>query len=250
MVDTIPDELTSSIEELKEQVELGYGTPLPKELTDRFGTALVNLGDIVADVLDAVLKDIKAEEAEEAAKFAGYLTDLVKVGARNSRADKGTIKKAHDALVALDKECCGGSMSKAAGEITVDLKVDGAELAKAIETVTAENTTLKAEKAANIVVMQDIAAGVAKMADAMEVLKADNAALKTQVEEVQKNASGIEQMQRDVLAIRHMPIAPPHAGSYRIVEKVAPTDPKSISDEALRQAAAGAQFARMNGHHA
>lgn len=250
--------MLACVEEMEETAEMGYGTPLPKELTDRFGTALVALGDIVADILDAVLKDIKAEEAEEAAKFAGHLVDLVKVGARNSRADKSTIKKAHDALVALDKDVCGGGMSKAAGEITVDLNVEGAEaIAKAVadaaakaEAASAENALLKAEKAANAVVMQDIAAGIAKMADAMEVLKADNTSLKAQVEEVKKNSSSIEEVQKHVLAIRAMPVPAPHAGSYRIAEKVTTPDHSAISDEDLRRAAASAQAARMNGPHA
>lgn len=248
--------MLACVEEMEETAEMGYGTALPKELTDRFGTALVSLGDIVADILDAVLKDIKAEEAEEAAKFTGHLLDLVKVGARNSRADKGTIKKAHDALVALDKDVCGGSMSKS---VTVDVEVLGGEaLAKAaaeaaaqIEAVAAENAQLKAEKAASAVVMQDIAAGIAKMTETMEALKADNAALKTQVEEVQKNASvSMGDLQKHVLAIRATPIPAPHAGSYRVVEKSAVPDHTVISDEALRQAAAGAQMARMNGPHA
>jgi hypothetical protein len=98
---------------------LGASVELPKDLTDRFGSALVELGDIAAVMLDAVLGAIKEEEKEEeAAKalaLATAIADLVKLagdgalakaGARHSKADKARIAHAHDLLTELDPDCC------------------------------------------------------------------------------------------------------------------------------------------------
>ena len=110
--------LLGEIEWMEDDAEApawGFGVDLPKALCDRFGAALVEIGDIAAEMLDAVLTSIKAEEASEAVANAARILDLqkvggawmlVKAGARHSKADKDRIKKLHDGLVDLDSDCC------------------------------------------------------------------------------------------------------------------------------------------------
>ena len=100
-------------EDYAESDSWGFGpsVELPKELTDRFGTALVELGDIAVEMLDVVLGSIKEEEAGEALAAAARIVDLqkltlAKAGAKHSKADKERIRQAHDALAALDPDCC------------------------------------------------------------------------------------------------------------------------------------------------
>lgn len=107
-----------SAEESLESPSYGYGTMVPKALCDRFGTVLVELGDIVAEVLDLVLAEIRTEEGNEAAGavmrmakaasgFAIVLAEqpLAKVGARHSKADTNMIQGIHDAAVGLGGAC-------------------------------------------------------------------------------------------------------------------------------------------------
>ena len=88
---------------------------LPKDLCDRFGAALVELGDIAVEMLDLVMASIKEEEANEAVANAALASDLqklaglAKAGARHSKADKERIAKAHDLLADLDPDCCPGA---------------------------------------------------------------------------------------------------------------------------------------------
>jgi hypothetical protein len=94
----------------------GNSVELPKDLCDRFGAALIEIGDIAAEMLDAVLSSMKEEEAHEAINMAALAADLVKLagdrkrlakaGAKHSAADKDKIVKAHDLLVDLDPDCC------------------------------------------------------------------------------------------------------------------------------------------------
>ena len=111
--------LLGEIEWMEEDAEApawGFGVNLPKALCDRFGAALVEIGDIAAEMLDAVLTGIRAEEASEAVANAVRVLDFVKLatgtwalakaGARHSKADKDRIKQLHDGLVDLDSDCC------------------------------------------------------------------------------------------------------------------------------------------------
>ncbi len=60
---------------------------------------------------EATFTVVKADGSTELRKFkAGASGDpLSKIGARHSRADKQRIKHAHDALVALDPDCCAAA---------------------------------------------------------------------------------------------------------------------------------------------
>lgn len=96
---------------------------IDKEVTDRFGTLLVEFGDIVADVLDTILTSIRKEEAEEAMELAKPIADLMKAGARHSKSDIEILQGAHDALTKLGAECTteksdnSEDMAKVAGEL-------------------------------------------------------------------------------------------------------------------------------------
>ena len=106
-----------SAEEGLESPDYGYGTAVPKDLSDRFGTLLVEFGDIVAEVLDECLQAIREEEGEEAAdmvarcdaaiELSKAVTDfpLVKVGARHSKLDQTRLNDAHDLLVDAGAQC-------------------------------------------------------------------------------------------------------------------------------------------------
>lgn len=110
--------LLDGVSRMEDNAELpswsfGNSVDLPKELCDRFGAALVELGDIAAEMLDTVLEAMKDEEAAEAVANAARARDLgklalAKVGAKHSKSDKDHIKKAHDHLAELDPDCCPG----------------------------------------------------------------------------------------------------------------------------------------------
>jgi hypothetical protein len=131
--------LLAAIDSAEENAELpswGFGSSveLPKELCDRFGAALVEMGDIAAEMLDVVLGAIKEEEAGEALAAAALVADLVKLagdrvlmkaGAKHSKADKARIGQAHDLLAELDPDCCPAEADD-----------EGAE--KLVKTLTAE----------------------------------------------------------------------------------------------------------------
>jgi phage head maturation protease/cation transport regulator ChaB len=77
-----------------------------KDICDRFGKLLGELGDIAADILDDLLNAMKDEEREEANKLAGVIVQLNKLGARNSKSDKEIIKSAHDLMARLEPSSC------------------------------------------------------------------------------------------------------------------------------------------------
>ncbi|SHG91287.1 NUDIX domain-containing protein [Bradyrhizobium erythrophlei] len=216
------------LEERAEFTSLWGGITVPKELTDRFGSALVEIGDIVSDMLDLVLNEIRTEEASEASKAAVFV-DLLKRGARHSARDKAIIKKTHDHMVELDKSCCGGGMDKT---VTVDVAK-----AAEIEAVTAENEQLKAEKAAHGELLKDIKAGIEAMTTKMATMETENAALKKSSEEIRV----------DLSAIRFTP-APVPPGTFRVIEKGLPIqDISTISDAELQRRGAEAQATRFMG---
>jgi 8-oxo-dGTP pyrophosphatase MutT (NUDIX family) len=223
--------MLSCVENLEERAEftaLFGGVAVPKELTDRFGMALVEVGDIVADMLDLVLNEIRAEEAAEATKAAMF-ADLLKRGARHSARDKAIIKKTHDHMVDLDKSCCDGAMSKVEGGVDI-VKVADFEL------VTAENEQLKADKAAHGELLKDIKVGIDTMKAEMDTIRAENAEL--------KKASN--ELKVDLSAIRYTP-APVPPGTFRLVEKGIPVEIPQVSDEELRRRGEEAHASRLLG---
>jgi hypothetical protein len=101
------------------------GTAVPREITTRFGTVLVDLGDVVADVLDLLLDAMKDEEASEALAAAAPMGNLIKLGARTSKSDKAKLQAMHDTTVDMGATCdaenakaaSGAGLSKAADDL-------------------------------------------------------------------------------------------------------------------------------------
>ena len=158
--------LLDGVSRMEDNAELpswsfGNSVDLPKDLCDRFGAALVELGDIAAEMLDVVLNSMKEEEANEAVANAAVASDLgklaglrllVKVGAKHSAADKERIAKAHDLLTELDPDCCPAG----------DGGEDAEKLAKALA------RTLDAEREANAKLLNEtILPEIGKLADAI-----------------------------------------------------------------------------------
>jgi hypothetical protein len=156
--------LLDGVSRMEDNAELpswsfGNSVDLPKELCDRFGAALVELGDIAAEMLDIVLNAMKDEEAEEAVANAAVIGTLrklagdralAKAGAKHSKADKSKIKAAHDLLVDLDPDCCDAE----------DEEDEDAE--KLVKTLTAERD---ADRKAFAKQLEDILAMVKVIAD-------------------------------------------------------------------------------------
>ncbi|WP_051382441.1 NUDIX domain-containing protein [Bradyrhizobium sp. Tv2a-2] len=230
--------MLACVERMEDMVEVDYGTPLPKELTDRFGSTLVALGDVVADILDTILAAIGEEEAAEAAGSVTKsleLIELIKRGARNSASDKALIKQAHDALTALDKDCCGG----------MDKSAETGDLAKA-DVLAAENEALKTTIIdIKTVVVDGLAKKDADIAakDATIAEKdAEIAKLKERNAELEKSAFDFEKLNKTMLSIRAMPAAAPYSGNFRIAEKGMQPEGAPASDDELRQRANAAQM--------
>jgi 8-oxo-dGTP pyrophosphatase MutT (NUDIX family) len=221
--------------EARAEMQTDYGVNLPKELTDRFGAALVELGDISAAVLDVVLTSIKAEQVTEAKKSV-ELVELIKRGARNSAKDKGLIKQAHDALASLDKDCCG-SMGKAEA---------GEDLAKAQATIGELEIRLDATKSANAQALEDIKAGFVAKAEEIGTLKAENEALKAANAELAKKVDNTDALRKEIQQIRLQPAMTP-PGTFRVVEKAVDisNDFSKVSEDELRTRAAAASLARQ-----
>lgn len=91
----------------------GTRIEVPKTITDRFGTLVVECGDCIAELLDAVLAAMRTEEADEATKMAGPVLDLMKVGARHSKADQQLVQKIHDHAEGLGAACAAGKAAPA-----------------------------------------------------------------------------------------------------------------------------------------
>lgn len=127
---------------------VGYGETtieVPKDITNRFGRLIGELGDVCADVLDDLLNAMKDEERAEAAesanKLAGLIESLNKLGARHSKEDMDTIKTAHDMIVKLEPTVC----SKLAGSDEMSKAVATAEKALAERDSMAKSLTDMAE---------------------------------------------------------------------------------------------------------
>ncbi len=228
--------MLSCVESLEERAELSAevfgGIDVPKELTDRFGSLLVDLGDITADILDVVLADTRNEEAAEAAAKAAPVMDLFKRGARNSASDKALIKQAHDILVTLDKDACAGVMGKAeGGDLEKAAKVEA--LSSEVERLTG---ALEIEKSTNSKALAAIAEGVEALKSQLEKVNGDNKEL----------AEKLEKAQGDLSAIRSTPLPAP-AGPYRVVEKTVDTltvgQTGEVDETTLRK---NAELAKLN----
>ena len=110
--------LFAQVEQFQEVVdrkEWGPFVSLPPELQARLTAMTGEFGDIIAEMLDLVLAEIKPEQTSEAVANAALAADLqklvslralAKAGAKHARADKERIKKAHDLLTELDPDCC------------------------------------------------------------------------------------------------------------------------------------------------
>jgi hypothetical protein len=109
-------QLLASLECSEDDYEIitrwGSDDPERKQLCDRFGEVLTDFADLVADILDRAITHIGEEEKGEAdgtIERARLFADLIKIGARNSKADKAKIKQMHDLCVELDEDCCDGA---------------------------------------------------------------------------------------------------------------------------------------------
>lgn len=202
-----------------------------KELRDRFGAALVELGDIVAGVLDAILTHIKSEEQAEALTRAAPIANLLKRGARHNAKDRAAIKDIHDTMVKLDKGCCGAT-EKAAGD----------DLGKVAE----ENSLLKAQVAAastaQAQLFKDIEAGIVlKISD--EVAKVA-APLQAKIDELTNQNADLT---KQVAEVSLYPAAVPR-GPFRVAEKAidaVTSDLAKITPEELNARATEATMRRQ-----
>lgn len=119
-------QLLASIESYEEACEYeelwGSAVNLPKDLKDRFGAAVIEVGDIAADILDLILNAMRQEEMDEALERAQPIINLMKAGARHSKSDMQLLNSIHDHAVALGAECEGegddaAKMAKAADDL-------------------------------------------------------------------------------------------------------------------------------------
>lgn len=143
-------QLLAALEQAEEAAEVdeywGGAINVSKELKDRFGQAVVEVGDIAAELLDAVIAAMREEESREAMERAAPILDLMKVGARHSGSDKGLIKKAHDTMVELDKDCCpsgdgAGAADKAlVADLTKQITAKDGAFAKQLEEIVGKLT--------------------------------------------------------------------------------------------------------------
>lgn len=203
------------LEDRAEANSYGFGVTLPKEVTDRFGLALVNLGDVVADILDAVLADIREEERDEAVNRAAKIADLLKAGAGIVAEKEESVNK--------NGEVEKTTASEAVAEENADLKVKLAATEAAFKKILAEELAKRDAKTA------ELEAGLVK-------------------EQARNN-----DLQKQVMVIRSQPIHAPAGQFYRVVEKSI-DDPAAgavekaeanTDAESLRKAGLDAQMARI-----
>jgi hypothetical protein len=112
------------------------GVELDRDLTNRFGSLVVELCDIAAEILDAVIDELRETENAEAANQIAASIEIgdlhkaitvalmVKAGAKHSKADKAKIKAAHDTLSDLDPDCCPANDDGAAEKLRKTLAAE------------------------------------------------------------------------------------------------------------------------------
>ncbi|WP_271024969.1 HK97 family phage prohead protease [Rhizobium sp. RCAM05973] len=176
-------QLLAWMDRMEDSYEAGYFWPeavIPSdEMKTRFGSLLVEFGDLIAESLDMVLGSIGEEEATEAMQRGEMVLDLVKAGARHSRSDIADLQAAHDALVKLGADC-GMEKHEGAGDLA---KTDEpTDLSKALE----DKALL--QKAYDLVVSKldeiiptitELAKSKDEMAKEIEILKAQPMPAKT-----------------------------------------------------------------------
>lgn len=122
----------------------------PEGLVTRMKGLMGDLGDVVAELLDDLLAQMTSDDAEKALSVGHAFGDLMKIGARNSKADKGRIRRAHDLLAEVDPQACGVAEKTAPdGDLAKVVEAQGA----AFESTLGELTTLvkdMAERVRNI----------------------------------------------------------------------------------------------------
>jgi len=115
-------QLLASIESAEESLEYaswdGGSVTVSKEVQDRFGSVVVELGDIAAEILDALVSAMRSEEYTEAMALAAPALTMIKVGARHSANDTKLLQSAHDTLSKLGAACDMGAAKEAgAGDL-------------------------------------------------------------------------------------------------------------------------------------
>jgi hypothetical protein len=95
-------------EEVAGREEWGPFLNLSPELRGSFRQLVTGMADLLAQMLDAVVDEIKSDDimAQAARALDLYKLALTKAGAKHAKADKDRIKQAHDLLVDLDPDCC------------------------------------------------------------------------------------------------------------------------------------------------
>ncbi|NTG73294.1 hypothetical protein G6M02_08125 [Agrobacterium rhizogenes] len=126
--------LLAWMDRMEDSYEAGYFWPeavIPSdEMKTRFGSLLVEFGDLIADSLDMVLGSMGDEEASEAIQRGDLIMGIVKAGARHSSADMADLQAAHDALVKLGADCVVEKHEEGSGIAKVEPSDD---LAKALD---------------------------------------------------------------------------------------------------------------------
>lgn len=247
--------MVDGLEDRAEADGYGYGTKLPKDVTDRFGSALVALGDVVAEMLDAVLDDIREEERGEAMSRAAPLAGLLKVGARHSKADHAIIQQVHDSMVRLDETVCKAPKDKQTADIGAPGKTDVGNSADGSVGHPGHSVNPKSDLGP----YKDMSAeDLAKIAEERDELLAKGLArevahdkmLATIAEGVKELRAENDQMKKDLTAIRNTPVHTP--GPFRVVDKAVDTgrgieQPDPVEDEELRRRGQEAQLVRTFG---
>lgn len=97
-----------SAEEVAGREEWGPFLNLSPELRASFRTLVSSMAELMAEMLDAVVDEIKGDDImEQSARGLGmFKLAFLKAGAKHSKADKERISKAHDLLTELDPDCC------------------------------------------------------------------------------------------------------------------------------------------------
>jgi 8-oxo-dGTP pyrophosphatase MutT (NUDIX family) len=200
-----------SLEDRAEQKSYGFGVDLPKDVTDRFGLALINLGDVVADILDAVLGEIREEERGEAVNRAAEIAGLAKAVTTEEET-------------AVNKEENGETEKAADTEITPEPTADADARVAAITAAFDKKVT--------------------EMQEAMKKSQEETDA------KVAKLQSEKDELHKQVMVIRSQPAAA-RGMNLRVVEKsvdsnvVTAEKAATVSTEDLRQAGLNAQMNRI-----
>jgi cation transport regulator ChaB len=261
------------VECLEEQcecdAEMHYmaGVNVPKTLTDQFGKLLVDFGDLISEILDVVLAELREEEATEAMGRAQPIMDLLKIGARHSQSTRAVIQTVHDAMVKLDETVCKvpspkqttntskpGHSQDGDKEVTVRPgSRAGSEHPGSVNTSGVGDIGPYKDMSA-----EDLIKAAADQAETIARLEAEKAATATATKRVlDEIAAGVAElkaknasMEKDLTAIKNTPMPSP-AGSFRLVSKAEDVrhaaQVSDVSDDILRRKAMEIQQSRLFG---